>query len=111
MHVCVRACVRVCVCVCVCVCEYTDSSVGPTHVVHLLGDPTKPVGDVGCKDNPTQLVSPTQHPQSLTTLSRAVVRVVGVGTGGVDRWEGGGGDRGRGKQVIYSVRIPVVEWW
>ena len=101
------------VCVCVCVCEYTDSSVGPTHVVHLLGDPTKPVGDVGCKDNPTQFVSPAQHPQSLTTLSGVVVRVVGVGIekGRGGNREGGGGDRGRGKQVIYSVRIPVVEWW
>ena len=82
------ACARVCVCVC----EYTDSSVGPTHVVHLLGDPTKPVGDVGCKDNPTQLVSPTKHPQSLTTLSRAVVRVVGAGIG-----KGRGGNRGCGQ--------------
>ena len=67
----VHACACVCVCVRTCVCDYTDRSVGPTHVVHLLGDPTKPVGDVGCKDNPTQLVSPTQHPQCPTTLSGA----------------------------------------
>ena len=30
-----------------------------------------------------------------------------MGTGGVDRWEGGGRDRGRGKQVIYVHCIPI----
>ena len=42
------------------------------------------------------------------------MRVVGAGIGkgrggnrGVDRWEGGGGDRGRGKQVIYVHCIPI----